>query len=59
MATTADGNYLTEQAATQVSANDYIGKSIYNSANESIGDVNDPGLEKKRSEALKAGISHW
>ena len=41
MATNADGNYLTEQATTQVSANDYIGKSIYNSANESIGDVND------------------
>jgi sporulation protein YlmC with PRC-barrel domain len=41
MTATTDGNYLTEQAATQVSANDYIGKSIYNSENESIGNVND------------------
>lgn len=37
----ASGSYLTEQSADQVSANDYIGKSIYNAENKSIGDVND------------------
>jgi sporulation protein YlmC with PRC-barrel domain len=42
MAPTADaGSYITQQSETQISANDYIGKSIYNSNNESIGDVND------------------
>jgi len=38
--------YLTEQSETQVSANDYIGKQIYNANNESIGDVNDLILEE-------------
>ncbi|KEQ10911.1 PRC-barrel domain-containing protein [Pseudorhizobium pelagicum] len=39
------GSYLTEQSETQISANDYIGKPVYNSADESIGDVNDLILE--------------
>lgn len=43
---TADAPYLTEQAETQVSANDYIGKQIYNANNESIGNVNDLILEE-------------
>ena len=34
-------SYLTEQAADQISANDYIGKGVYNAENKSIGDVND------------------
>ncbi len=42
----ADAPYLTEQAETQVSANDYIGKQIYNANNESIGNVNDLILEE-------------
>lgn len=40
-AANASGGYLTEQAETQVSANDFIGKSVRNAENESIGDVND------------------
>jgi sporulation protein YlmC with PRC-barrel domain len=43
----ASGSYLTEQAETQVSANDYIGKGVYNADNKSIGDVNDLIFEEK------------
>ncbi len=42
----ADASYLTEQAATQISANDYIGKQIYNAGDESIGKVNNLILEE-------------
>ncbi len=42
----AAGTYLTEQAATQVAASDYMGKSIYNAEDKSIGDVNDLILEE-------------
>ncbi|MFD1745841.1 PRC-barrel domain-containing protein [Rhizobium helianthi] len=42
----ASGEYLTQQSETQISANDYIGKPIYNSENNSIGDVNDLILEQ-------------
>lgn len=42
----ADASYLTEQSETQVSANDYIGKQIYNSGDESIGKVNDLIMEE-------------
>jgi sporulation protein YlmC with PRC-barrel domain len=37
----ASGTYLTQQAENQISANDYIGKSVYNTNNESIGSIND------------------
>lgn len=40
------GEYLTQQSETQISANDYIGKPIYNGENNSIGDVNDLILEE-------------
>jgi sporulation protein YlmC with PRC-barrel domain len=40
-AASASGEYLTEQSEQQVSANDYIGKSIYTSGDESIGNVTD------------------
>lgn len=33
--------YLTEQAENQVSANEFIGSSVYNGKDESIGDIND------------------
>lgn len=46
MAPGAGGGYLTEQGATQLAASDYIGKSIYNSEDKSIGDVNDLILEE-------------
>jgi sporulation protein YlmC with PRC-barrel domain len=45
MSATGDAAYLTQQSKTQVSANDYIGKSIYNTGDESIGDVKDLILE--------------
>ncbi|MBB3394086.1 MULTISPECIES: PRC-barrel domain-containing protein [unclassified Rhizobium] len=48
------GAYLTEQAADQVSANTYIGQSVYNSQNESIGSVND--LIMKKDGGLVAAI---
>ncbi len=41
-----DAAYLTQQSETQVSANDYIGKQIYNASDESIGNVNDLILEQ-------------
>jgi sporulation protein YlmC with PRC-barrel domain len=40
------GQYLTEQAQNQISANDYIGKSIYNGEDKSIGSVTDLILEE-------------
>ncbi len=42
----ASGDYLTEQSPTQVSANEYIGKAIYNGENNSIGDVKDLIIEE-------------
>ena len=42
----ASGSYLTEQAETQISANDYIGKPVYNAEDKSIGDVNDLIMEE-------------
>ena len=42
----APGSYLAEQAATQISANDYIGNSVYTSADESIGSVTNLILEE-------------
>ncbi|MDQ0559579.1 sporulation protein YlmC with PRC-barrel domain [Rhizobium mesoamericanum] len=50
----AGGPYLTEQAADQVSANTYIGQSVYNGKNESIGTVND--LIMKKDGGLVAAI---
>ena len=45
-ADTAQASYLTEQAPDQVSANTYIGQSVYNANHESIGSVNDLILKK-------------
>ena len=42
----ASGSYLTEQSETQISANDYIGKSVYTAEDESVGDINDLILEQ-------------
>jgi hypothetical protein len=50
----ASGGYLTEQAADQISANTYIGQSVYTGQNESIGEVND--LIMKRDGGLVAAI---
>lgn len=44
--TAASGSYLTEQGATQISANDYIGSAVYTAADESIGSVTNLILEE-------------
>jgi sporulation protein YlmC with PRC-barrel domain len=41
------GSYLTEQSPDQVSANTYIGQSVYNGKNESIGKVTDLIMQKQ------------
>lgn len=45
-ATGVAGTYLTEQSTDQISADEYIGTTVYNSANESIGEINDLIIEK-------------
>lgn len=45
-AATTTGDYLTEQSTAQISANDYIGSSIYTAADESIGSVTNLILEE-------------
>lgn len=45
-ASTTGGAYITEQAQNQVSANDYIGKSVYTGADESIGNVTNLIMEQ-------------
>ena len=40
-AAAAGDTYLTEQAQDQISANTYIGQAVYNSADESIGNIAD------------------
>ncbi|MFP5075992.1 PRC-barrel domain-containing protein [Rhizobium sp. YIM 134829] len=37
----AGGDYLTEQGPEQISANTYIGQSVYTGNDESIGEIND------------------
>jgi hypothetical protein len=46
-AATTTGSYLTQQSQDQVSANTYIGQSVYNGGNESIGKVNDLIMQKQ------------
>ncbi|WP_049735959.1 PRC-barrel domain-containing protein [Rhizobium ecuadorense] len=53
-ADTAQAGYITEQAPDQISANTYIGQSVYNGNNESIGSVND--LIMKKDGGLVAAI---
>ncbi|MDO9415654.1 PRC-barrel domain-containing protein [Pararhizobium sp.] len=40
------GGYLTEQGADQIAASTYVGQSVYNSADESVGSINDLILSK-------------
>jgi len=42
----AGGDYLTAQSDEQISANTYIGQTVYNSADESIGKISDLIMEK-------------
>jgi hypothetical protein len=46
-ADTKTGSYLTQQSPDQVSANTYIGQSVYNGGNQSIGKVNDLIMQKQ------------
>ncbi|UWU14867.1 PRC-barrel domain-containing protein [Rhizobium sullae] len=48
------GGYLTEQGPDQISANSYIGQSVYSGQNESIGSVND--LIMKKDGGLVAAV---
>ncbi|NLS02542.1 PRC-barrel domain containing protein [Rhizobium sp. P32RR-XVIII] len=50
----AGGGYLTEQGADQISANTYIGQSVYNAENKSIGEVDD--LIMKKDGGLVAAV---
>jgi hypothetical protein len=50
----AGGTYLTEQGADQISANTYIGQSVYTGQNESIGNVTD--LIMKKDGGLVAAV---
>ncbi|AFL49127.1 hypothetical protein USDA257_c05320 [Sinorhizobium fredii USDA 257] len=43
----AGSGYLTEQAADQISANTYIGQSVHNPNDESIGEINDLIIKKE------------
>ncbi|MDH7804092.1 MULTISPECIES: PRC-barrel domain-containing protein [unclassified Rhizobium] len=45
-AATTGGAYLTQQGEAQISANDYIGKSVYTAADESIGSVTNLIMEE-------------
>lgn len=42
----SDTTYLTEQASDQIAASTYIGQSVYNAADESIGEINDLMIKK-------------
>jgi sporulation protein YlmC with PRC-barrel domain len=53
----AAGGYITEQGADQISANTYLGQSVYNSSDESIGEINDVIFSKDGSvEAAVIGV---
>ncbi|WP_077962914.1 PRC-barrel domain-containing protein [Ensifer adhaerens] len=42
----SDATYLTEQASEQIAASTYIGQSVYNASDESIGEINDLIIKK-------------
>ncbi|NLS17934.1 PRC-barrel domain containing protein [Rhizobium sp. P40RR-XXII] len=44
---TEQAGYLTTQSADQISAKTYMGQSVYNGQNESIGSINDLILQKQ------------
>jgi hypothetical protein len=46
-APTQTGSYITQQGKDQVSANTYIGQSVYNGGNQSIGKVSDLIMQKQ------------
>ncbi len=53
----AGSGYLTEQTKDQIAASTYIGQSVYNAADESIGEINDVIFTKDGSvEAAVIGV---
>ena len=53
----AGSGYLTEQGADQIAASTYIGQSVHNSSDESIGEINDVIFTKDGSvEAAVIGV---
>jgi len=53
----AGSGYLTEQTEDQIAASTYIGQSVYNAADESIGEINDVIFTKDGSvEAAVIGV---
>lgn len=53
----AAGGYITEQGPDQIAASTYLGQSVYNSSDESIGEINDVIFSKDGSvEAAVIGV---
>ena len=50
----SDATYLTEQASDQIATSTYIGQSVYNAGDESIGEIND--LIMKKDGGLVAAV---
>ncbi|SIR07611.1 Sporulation protein YlmC, PRC-barrel domain family [Rhizobium sp. RU20A] len=50
----APAGYLTEQSMDQIASSTYIGQSVYNAADESIGEIND--LIFKKDGAVEAAV---
>ncbi|NUS67693.1 MAG: PRC-barrel domain containing protein [Ensifer adhaerens] len=50
----SDATYLTEQASDQIAASTYIGQSVYNAGDESIGEIND--LIMKKDGGVEAAV---
>ncbi|OCP00314.1 MULTISPECIES: PRC-barrel domain-containing protein [unclassified Ensifer] len=51
---TSDATYLTEQASDQIAASTYMGQTVYNAGDESIGEIND--LIIKKDGAVEAAV---
>ncbi|MEI2297837.1 PRC-barrel domain-containing protein [Ensifer sp. MJa1] len=50
----SDATYLTEQASDQIAASTYIGQTVYNAGDESIGEIND--LIMKKDGGVEAAV---
>ena len=50
----SDATYLTEQASDQIAASTYMGQTVYNAGDESIGEIND--LIMKKDGAVEAAV---
>ncbi|KRD64342.1 PRC-barrel domain-containing protein [Ensifer sp. ENS10] len=50
----SDATYLTEQASDQIAASTYMGQTVYNAGDESIGEIND--LIIKKNGAVEAAV---